>query len=156
MIKKLSPEERAEVMAFLRKQNETQSEAGRVEEAGMNPKINFLPRLKPNVVLRRSSGKITNCFDAWRNERRRRAAVSFVGDRALVAPRIIATAWRIGGSPGRGCDRGRFGRRQERIVLRQRRPIRYCCGVCISFSGVAGIFHGNKRTAIACTLTFLG
>jgi hypothetical protein len=44
MIKKLSPEERAEVMAFLRKQNETQSEAGRVEEAGMNPKINFLPQ----------------------------------------------------------------------------------------------------------------
>ena len=39
-IKKLSPEERAEVRAFLN----TGSESGRVEEAQVEPKVNYLPQ----------------------------------------------------------------------------------------------------------------
>lgn len=44
MIKKLPPEERAEVMAFLMKLEETRVEVGRVEETGLDPRINFLPQ----------------------------------------------------------------------------------------------------------------
>lgn len=44
MIKKLSPEERAEVMAFLREKEERVEEVGRVEETGLDSKMNFLPQ----------------------------------------------------------------------------------------------------------------
>ncbi len=92
MIKRLSPEDQAEVMTFLRRREELGAAAGRVKETAIDPMTDVLAQAEAERRATRIFRENHELFDAWRNERQRSASFSFVGDGYLVTSRVIATA----------------------------------------------------------------